>query len=310
MLREIALSVARRSWVRKLVLTTPGMRGIAWRFVAGEDLAAGLAAVRALNCRGIRGTLNFVGWHVRDEPGAVAATDQAIESLRRIREEGIDSHVSIKLTQIGLDIDEAMCRAHLIRILDCAASVGNFVRIDMEELAYADATLRLFAEMLDRYGDETVGIVLQSYLRNRPGDLQSLIERGARIRLVKGAYRESADAVYRVQADIDKAFGRDIELLLRLGRHPAIATHDPDAIDRVRTIQGQAGLDKGTFEFQMLYGVRPKLQAALVGEGYAVRCYIPYGADWQSYVVGCVRRLPGGTVRRIANRGRRPMAGL
>jgi proline dehydrogenase len=304
MLRGAASFVARRSRVRKLVMTTPVIREVAWRFVAGEDLDAGLAAVRALNGRGIRATLNLVGTHVRDAREAVAAADEVIESLRRIRDAGVESHVSVKLTQIGLDIDEALCRTQLERILDRAAEVGAFVRIDMEELVYIERTIRLFEEMLARYGEDTVGIVLQSYVRTRPDDLERLLRRGARIRLVKGGYWEQADAVYRGRDEIDAAFGRDIDQLLRRGRYPAIATHDPKAIDRVRALRREIGLDKRAFEFQMLYGVRPDLQAALVRQGYTVRCYVPYGAQWYAYVLGCLRRVPGGTIRRITDRVR------
>lgn len=307
MLRRAASFVARRSWVRKVIMTTPVIREVAWRFVAGEDLDAGLAVVRALNGQGIKATLNFVGTHVRDQRQAIAATDEAIELLRRIRAENVESHVSIKLTQIGLDIDEALCRSHLERILECAAEMRNFVRIDMEELTYAERTIGLFEEMFERYGAETVGIVLQSYVRTRPDDLERVLRRGARIRLVKGGYWERPEDVYRRRDEIDAAFGRDIEQLMRRGSYPAVATHDPDAIDRVRRIQRELGLAKSAFEFQMLYGVRPDLQAALVREGYTVRCYVPYGGQWYAYVLGCLRRVPSGVLRSISRRiHRRP----
>ena len=240
MLREAALSMARQSSVRKLVLATPGMKGIAWRFVAGEDLDAGVAAVRALNRRGVKGTLNYVGWHVRDRPEAIAGADQAIDSLRRVADEDADSHISIKLTQIGLDIDEALCRAQLVRILECAAEAGVFVRIDMEESGYVQRTVGLFEEMLDRFGDGVVGIAFQSYLRTRAAELERLMMRRARIRLVKGGYTEPADVAYNRQEDIDAAFGHDVEMLLRRGHFPAIATHDPAAIDRARKIQQES----------------------------------------------------------------------
>jgi proline dehydrogenase len=283
-------------------MTTPVMREVAWRFVAGEDLAAGLAAVRALNGHGIKATLNLVGTHVGDEHDAVTATDGVIESLRRIHDSGLESHVSIKLTQIGLDIDVAFCRAQLERIIECAAELHNFVRIDMEELPYVERTLMLFEEMLELHGQETVGIVLQSYLRTRPDDLERLLRRGARIRVVKGGYWERADAVYHRKDEIDAAFLRDIEQVLRRGRYPAVATHDPGAIRSALRLQREIGLDKNAFEFQMLYGIRQDLQAALVRQGYAVRCYVPYGGEWYAYVLGCLRRVPSGAMRRITDR--------
>ena len=302
MLHRVVVGVAQHAWVRKFAMSTPIIRDLAWRFFAGEDLDAGLATVRVLNARGIKASLNFLGVHVRQADQAIAATDRTIESLRRIHAEGLDSHVSVKLTQIGLDIDEALCRAQLTRILECAAEVGNFVRIDMEESPYVESTIRLFEQARERFGEATVGIVIQSYLRARPDDLDRLIANGSRIRLVKGGYREPAEVVYRRNEEIDAAFARDIERLLRGGRYPAIATHDIRAIRLVRTLQSEIGLDKSQFEFQMLYGVRPNLQAALVRLGYTVRCYLPYGTDWYGWVLENLRGILGGAVRRIADR--------
>ena len=148
--------------------------------------------------------------------------------------------------------------------------------------------------------------MLQSYVRTRPDDLERVLRRGARIRLVKGGYWERPEDVYRRRDEIDAAFGRDIEQLMRRGSYPAVATHDPDAIDRVRRIQRELGLAKSAFEFQMLYGVRPDLQAALVREGYTVRCYVPYGGQWYAYVLGCLRRVPSGVLRSISRRNPSP----
>lgn len=299
MLRRLALFVARQSWVRKFVMSTPVLSDIAWRFVGGEDLASGLEAVRALNAKGIKGTLNFLGMHVRDEREAMAAADQAIESLQRIHDQGIDSHVSVKLTKIGLDVDTALCRTQLVRILDRAAATGNFVRIDMEESVYVDQTIQLFEEMLAQYGQATVGLVLQSYLRARHDDIKRLVARGASIRLTKGGYREPSDVVYRARAEINEAFKRDIGILLREGKSPAIATHDSDAIAWTVHLQKELGLRQDAFEFQMLYGVRPDIQARLVREGYTLRCYVTYGQDWAAHVIGCLRRIPLGAIGRL-----------
>ena len=304
MLRALALRFARQAWLRNVVLTTPGLRDIAWRFVAGEDLTAALAAVVALNDRGLTGTVNFVGWHVRDPEAAAAATERAIESLRQIRDQGVDANVSIKLTQIGFDINETLCRSNLIRILDAATETATFVRIDMEEAAYLEATLRLFGEMLDRFGNQTVGIVMQSYLRSPSPQLDELMARGTRIRLVKGCYKEDAGTIFRSKADVDAMYLRDIETVLRRGDHPAIATHDESAIAHAIAIQRELGLTVDAFEFQMLYGVRPALQDRLVHDGYHVRCYVPYGVQWTGYVVDCVRRFLAGPLIRLRDRAR------
>jgi proline dehydrogenase len=302
MLRRIVLWVGGRRRVRKVALSTPGIRDLAWRFVAGEDLPAGLDAIRALNQQGIKGTLNYVGTHVHDEVEAIAAADAIIEAVRSIHDQRLDSHVSIKLTQLGLDIDEALTRTNVRRVLARAAELDVFIRVDMEESRYVDQTIRLFEEMREAFGADRVGIVLQSYLRDRPNDLTRLLDAGSQIRLVKGGYWEPEAVVYRTREDIDRAFWRDLKLLLERGRHPAIATHDASAIEETRRLAEHSGLDRASYEFQMLYGVRPDLQADLVREGYAVRCYVPYGGQWFAYFLGCVRRMPGGAARRLRER--------
>ncbi|MBP1771050.1 MAG: Proline dehydrogenase [Holophagaceae bacterium] len=299
MIRKAANLLARQAWFRKFLLGTPVLRDLAGRFVGGDDLASGARAARSLNARGIQASLNFHGMHVLEEGEAIASADEAIQALRLIRAENLDSHVSVKLTKIGLDVDPCLCRAQLIRVLDTAAETGVFVRMDMEEAVYADATLRLFEDMQDRYGTERVGLVIQSYLRHRSGDLDRLMARSARIRLVKGGYRESAEQVFRAKAEVDAAFLSDIERLMTRGASPAIATHDSDAIAWTLSLQQRLGLGKQDFEFQMLYGVKPELQDRLVADGYRVRCYIPYGGDWATHLVGCLRRIPAGTLAHL-----------
>ncbi len=302
MLRQLCGFLARQPLLRKAVVSTPVVRDLAWRFIAGENLDAGLAAVRALNARGIRATLNHVGTHVRDEAAAVAAADAAVEALGRIHAAGVASHLSVKLTQIGLDIDASLCRVQLGRVLDCARRLGNFVRIDMEESAYTETTLCLFEEAREAYGADTVGVAIQSYLRHRHGDLVRLVAGGARIRLVKGGYWEPAAVAYRNKADIDRAFRRDAELLLARGRCPALATHDERLIDEA--LATAARLGRRDFELQMLYGVRRDLQDRLARAGHAVRCYVPYGGQWYAYFLGCVRRALGDALGRFGARGR------
>lgn len=299
MLRNIAYLLARQSWLRKTVLGTPVLRDLAGRFVGGDDLQAGLAAVRSLNARGIQGSLNFHGMHVREAGEAEAAASQAVEALHRIREEALGAHVSVKLTKIGLDVDEGLCLGNLRRILDAAEASDGFVRIDMEESRYVTDTLRIFEAMQDEYGAERVGIVIQSYLRHRTGDLDRLMARDARIRLVKGGYREPGNVAFQAKAEVDAAFHRDIQRLLAHGGLPAIATHDAEAVAWALAQCERLGLGKEAFEFQMLYGVKPELQSRLVAEGYRVRCYVPYGGEWAAHLVGCLRRLPSGVLERL-----------
>lgn len=301
-LRRLSSLVVKQAWIRKAAVTLPFVRDVAWRFVAGEDLDAGLAALRALDARGIKGTLSHVGTHVRSEAEAVAAASAAVESLQRLERERLDSNLSLKLTQIGLDVDEGLCREQLRRVLDCAGRTRSFVRIDMEESPYVERTLRLFEEMREAYGADTVGIVLQSYLRGRRGDLERLLDGGSCVRIVKGGYWESPQVVHRRRADVSAAFQRDVRLLLTRGRRPAIATHDPLAIEQACRVAREVGLDRRAFEFQMLFGVARHRQESLVREGYAVRCYVPWGKGWYEYFLGCARRLPGGALRRLGER--------
>ena len=300
--RRALATVAGNGTVRKVALSTPIVRDVAWRFVAGEDLAAGLTAVRDLNARGIKATLNFVGTHVRSETEAIAAADEAIAALRALDAARLDSHLSVKLTQIGLDVRPELCRDQLRRVLDCARDVGIFVRIDIEESRYVEATIDLFEEMRDAYGVERVGIALQSYLRHRRGDLGRLAAAGSRIRLVKGGYWEPADVVFQAKRDVDRAFLADVEQLMRVAPYPAIATHDPVAVEAACRTAAAMGRDRATFEFQMLFGVRPDLQRRLVREGFIVRCYVPYGGQWWAYVLGCLRRVPDGILQRAGER--------
>ncbi len=299
MIRKTALFLARQAWLRKTILATPVLRELAGRFVGGDDLASGASAVRTLNARGIRGSLNFHGMHALEPGEAVRAGDEAIAALRLIRDQGLEANISIKLTKLGLDVDPALCLAQLHRVLEAAADTGGFAWIDAEEARYLDFTHRTFNEMADRYGTGTVGLVVQSYLRNRSGDLGLLMARGARIRLVKGGYREAEALVYRSKAEVDAAFRLDIERLLARGSSPAIATHDAEAVAWACQVQARLGLGADAFEFQMLHGVRPELQARLVAEGYRVRCYIPYGGDWATHLVGCLRRIPAGALSRL-----------
>jgi len=277
-------------------MSTPILRDMAWRFVAGESLEEGLEAVRALNAKGILGTMNYIGTHVRREAEALHATDAAIACLGRVQEAGLATHLSLKLTQIGMDIDLGLCRRNLAKVLDCAHGLGNFVRIDMEESAYTEDTLQLFQEAHAEHPD-TVGIVLQSYLHRNTVDLDRMIAMGASVRLVKGGYWESGDVAYRKKAEIDQAFLRDVENLVLRGKSPAFATHDPLAIERAIEVAAKAGLGKDAMEFQMLFGVGQDLADDLLHRGFRVRSYVPYGTHWYEYVLGCIRRDPGRVLR-------------
>ncbi len=296
MLRQLLLYLSTQAWAYQLILSNPLTRAMAWRFVAGEDVDAALAAVRALAARRVMSTLDHLGENVSSEAEAVAATDAAIELLRRIEAAGLKSHVSIKLTQLGLDLGDDFCEAQVRRVLDCAREYRNFVRIDMEGSAYTQRTLDLFYRLRRDYDPDTVGIVLQSYLYRTTADVERAIASGSRVRLVKGAYNEPPEIAYPQKAQVDRAYRIQMEMLLARGRYPAIATQDERLIARAQGFAAAEGIDEARFEFQMLYGVRRDLQYRLASEGYNVRCYVPYGTQWYPYFMRRLAERPANVV--------------
>ena len=290
-------------------MSTPGIRSLAWHFVAGEDLESALAVLRELDRMGVRGTINLLGTHVTESAEAVAGATEIAHSLREARDTGLEPNISVKLTRIGLDVDLELCLRELRRILDVAREVDGFVWIDMEESRYIGDTIATFHRCREEYGNERLGLAWQSYIRGANGALETELESGSRVRLVKGGYWESADVVFRATTDIDSAFYADIERALSARHDPAIATHDPVAVERAAHSANVAGLGRTGFEFQMLYGVRPDLRDRLVADGFVVRCYVPYGGNWYEYLLGCIRRSPRTVIshvrRRFDGRGRR-----
>jgi proline dehydrogenase len=257
------------------------------RFIAGETIEEAIEAARRLEARGLSQTLDYLGESVATEAEAEAATREYIETLGTIVASGIGRNISLKLTQLGLDLAQEMALANLRRILEPARDHGFFVRIDMENSPYTDATLQIFEALWDE-GFTNVGVVLQTALFRTAQDLPRAVGRGARVRLVKGAYKEDAEVAYQRKADVDVAYVTEMEYLLREGRFPALATHDPAIIDAARAYAAREGIGKDRFEFQMLYGVRRDLQHSLAREGYGVRVYIPFGRQWFPYFM---RRL-------------------
>jgi proline dehydrogenase len=257
------------------------------RFVAGETLDEAIAAARRIEASGLRHTLDYLGESVRSLDAATAAADEYRRVIETIANVGIERNVSVKLTQLGLDVDRATCIDNLRRMLDTARHADCFVRIDMESSAYTAVTLDIF-ETLWQQGYHQLGVVLQSCLRRSEADLDRLNALGARVRLVKGAYNEPGDVAYQKKSDVDRAFARLMNKLFEEGRYPAIATHDVALMDEAKRRAASLGLGRDSFEFQMLYGIRRDVQAALAREGYRVRIYIPFGREWFPYFM---RRL-------------------
>jgi proline dehydrogenase len=258
------------------------------RFVAGETVDTALAALVTLNASGAAGTLDLLGESVRRAADAQAARDTYLQLLDRLHAAAVDGNVSLKLTQMGLDIDEALCVANLRAVIDRARTRGSFVRIDMEGSDYTQKTLDLFTRVLHPEYGNTAGVVLQSYLRRTARDVEAMITLGARVRLCKGAYKEPAAIAFPDKRDVDANYVACLERLLEAGNYPAIATHDERMLTHAKAFARGRGIDPSRFEFQMLYGVRRDLQRHLRQEGYRVRIYIPFGGQWYPYLM---RRL-------------------
>ena len=267
-----------------------GMRtptSFARRFVAGETVDDAIGAARQLEAAGLTETFDHLGESVTTLADADAAKRDYLDVIRAILASGVERNLSLKLTQLGLDADRATAVDHLRGILEVSEPAGFFVRIDMESSRYTDVTLDIF-ETLWAQDYRKIGVVLQSDLYRTEKDLERINALGARVRLVKGAYREPRSVAYRKKADVDAAYARMMKVLLSTGTYPAIATHDPAMIDLARRWAAEQGIASDRFEFQMLYGIRRDLQARLVADGYRVRVYLPFGRDWYPYFM---RRL-------------------
>ncbi len=281
--------IARSRTLKKLA-SRYGMRrtsSFARRFIAGETIDEAIDAARAIEARGMTHTLDLLGESVTNLDEAAAATGQYLSVIDAIIESGIERNISLKLTQLGLDVDKAIAVDNLRKILERAEPAGFFVRVDMENSPYTDVTLEIF-DALWQQGHRQIGVVLQAALHRSEDDLRRVNALGARVRLVKGAYKEPKTIAYQKKAEVDAAFARMTKTLLAEGHDPAIATHDPAMIDVTRQFARERRLGPDRFEFQMLYGVRRDLQAMLVKEGYRMRVYVPFGREWFPYFM---RRL-------------------
>ena len=257
------------------------------RFIAGETIEEAIAASRAIQARGFLLTLDYLGESVRTAGEAAAATREYVRLIDVIVAAGIERNISLKLTQLGVDVDRATCVDNLRRILDPAARHGFFVRIDMENSPYTAVTLEVFETMWQQEY-RNLGVALQAALLRTEADVRRMNELGARVRLVKGAYKEPASVAYQQKADVDAAFIKLMRLLLEGGTYPAIATHDEQILASTRAFAAERGLARDRFEFQMLYGIRRDLQTELTAAGYPFRVYVPFGREWFPYFM---RRL-------------------
>jgi len=304
MLRSFLIYLSKAPWAQRLVTGW----GFAWRaasrFVAGETAGDAIRAIRELNEKCISATLDHLGEHTSTVDEADRATEDILLILDQIDKAGVRANVSIKLTQVGMGLDEEICRQNLVRILERVKECKNFLRIDMEDTPYTDITLAIYYSMLQRgFNVSQLGLVVQSYLYRTEADVRKLLEYNTHLRLVKGAYKEPSDKAFPKKADVDANFDLLTKLMIDAalkietnkistsGRVPpiaAIATHDEKRIAFAKQYAEKVGLPKEALEFQMLYGIRRDLQEQLVNQGYPVRVYVPFGTHWYPYFM---RRL-------------------
>jgi proline dehydrogenase len=268
-------------WARKY-----GLKFGAGRFVAGESLEKAIDAVQRLNKEGNLATLDHLGEFVGSEEEAVLSAQMCIQTLKAIAGSGVQSNLSLKMTSLGLDISKELCIRNMRSILDCAQSLGNFVRIDMEDFSHCQISLDIFRELRKDY--DNVGLVIQAYLYRSEEDIRDLSEIGANLRLVKGAYKESPKVAFPEKKKVDDNFRSIIKQHMINGHYTAIASHDPAIIADIKSFIKEKGITGDRYEFQMLYGISEDLQKQLIQEGYRVRIYVPFGMDWFGYFM---RRL-------------------
>jgi len=321
MLRSFLIYLSKAAWAQKIITSWGFVWRFASRFVAGERIDDAIRAIRELNARGINATLDHLGEHTSTADEASSATDDILNVLDEIDKAKVRSNVSIKLTQIGMGLDEEICRQNLIRILEHAQRLNNFIRIDIEDTPYTDITIAMYNAMLERgFTTQIMGMAVQAYLYRAEADVRKLLETGTRFRLVKGAYKEPAEKAYPKKADTDANYDLLTKIMIdcnlkmannalsddgRVPPIPAIATHDDKRIAFAKQYAEKVGLPKNAIEFQMLYGIRRDVQEGLVKEGYPVRVYVPFGTHWYPYFMRRLAERPANIWFFVSNYFRR-----
>lgn len=286
--RSALLWLSRQEGLKDFATSFKFFKKLTTRFVAGETIGEAVNYIREINAEGGTATFDHLNESVDSAAEADLEVAEYLNILSRIDESRIDSNVSIKLTQFGLGLDHELAYRNARRVVEAANSRGNFVRVDMEDSNVTQVTIDIFKRLRAEFGLNSVGIVLQSYLRRTYADAQELIKLPARIRVCKGAYNEPPEVAFPNKKDVDDNYVRVMQLLLTSGTYHGIATHDPKMIDATINFANREGISKEKFEFQMLYGVRRDLQRQLAHDGYNMRVYVPYGKHWYPYFM---RRL-------------------
>lgn len=308
-LRSLFIYLSQADWARQLISNFPITQQVASRFVAGETMDDAIEVARALNMKGMRVTMDLLGEHVSNADEAIAARGEIARLLQRIATSELkDTNVSVKLSQLGMRISEELVLENMRILLSQAQELHNRIRIDMEESAVTNQTLRIYRTLRQEFPN--VGIVIQAYLRRSEEDVRQLINEGAWVRLCKGAYAEPPEIAFPDKKDTDANFVKLMEMMLSQearnhGVHLGVATHDEKMIEATLAYARNHALSPDTFEFQMLYGIRRELQESLVGQGYRVRVYVPYGTAWYPYFVRRLAERPANLWFFVSNLVRR-----
>lgn len=298
-MRAILLKLSESKRLAPLIMRNGVSRRVARRFVAGETLDHAIEAAREVNRAGRSASLDLLGENVSDEAGARNAGDGYLAMFDRIAKEKLEANVSLKLTQLGLDLSEELCQELLERIVEHATEQGNFVRVDMEGSAYTQRTIDITKRVRAKH--KGVGTVMQAYLFRTENDIRDLLAAGCRLRLCKGAYKEPAEIAFPEKRDVDANYVKLMKLILPSGIYHGMATHDPAMIDATKEFAREKRIGLDRFEFQMLYGIRTDLQEQLVRAGYRLRIYIPFGTDWFPYFMRRLAERPANLVFFLRN---------
>ncbi len=304
LLRDLFLAMSTNSAMRAFIVGFPLSRKMSRRFVAGETLEEAIQTVKRLNAQGLKVTFDQLGESVTTESEAREAKDGYLRALDAIAANQVQSHVSVKLTQMGLDLNHDLCLDNMRQIIAKAKQVGTFVRIDMEDSKRTQATLNIYKTLREEF--DNVGVVIQSYLYRSEADMQALKAMGASVRLCKGAYKEPADIAFPQKKDVDANYIKLAKIFLAPngndnGQYLALATHDEKMIDWAKQYTTENKIARDRFEFQMLYGIRPDLQRKLAGEGYTMRVYVPYGSHWYPYYMRRLAERPANFIFLFSN---------
>jgi proline dehydrogenase len=298
-LKATLLKAAASPTLNRQVTSNPVAWRVARRFIAGTRLDDAERTIRGLNAAGMSVALDHLGENTESQSQARGASAAYLAALDRIQDEGLDANISIKLTALGLDLGSDLAAEEAAKVAARGKEVGAMVGVDMESAAYVDRTLDLVASLQESYDD--VGVCLQSYLHRTPADLERLNGLGIPVRLVKGAYREPPEVALQHKAEVDAAYERLLDVLVRDNAYPMVATHDERLVALTKSLVARHGRDRSTFEFQMLHGVRRDLQAQVVAEGYRLRVYVPYGDQWYPYFMRRLAERPANLYFFVSN---------